>query len=174
MIINTVLEKPQQEFLRSLLSRARVRATSSPVRRRTNSPNYDEQRSGAGPDERDPAMLSGLIQRLIINKGWDLQVATGKLQGQWGLIVGHDVASHVIIESFNLDPSGQSGTLLLRADSSAWATQIRLLLPTISERLGNEIGQGRISEIKILGPTAPSWKHGIRSVKGRGPRDTYG
>ena len=169
-----MLEKPQQEFLRSLLSRARVRATSSPVSRRRNLPSYEDQRSGAGPDERDPAMLSGLIERLIINKGWDLQVATGKLQGQWGLIVGHEIASHVSIESFNLDPSGQSGTLILRAETSAWATQIRLLLPTISERLGQEIGQGRISEIKVLGPTAPSWKHGQRSVKGRGPRDTYG
>jgi predicted nucleic acid-binding Zn ribbon protein len=174
MIINIVLEKSQQEFLRSLLSRARVRATSSPVARRRNLPSYEDQRSGAGPDERDPAMLSGLIERLIINKGWDLQVATGKLQGQWGLIVGHEIASHVLIESFNLDPSGASGTLVLRAESSAWATQIRLLLPTISERLGQEIGHGRISEIKVLGPTAPSWKHGQRSVKGRGPRDTYG
>lgn len=174
MIINIVLEESQQEFLRSLLSRARVRATSSPVARRRNLPSYEDQRSGAGPDERDPAMLSGLIERLIINKGWDLQVATGKLQGQWGLIVGHDIASHVTIESFNLDPSGQSGNLILRAQTSAWATQIRLLLPTISERLGQEIGQGRISEIKVLGPTAPSWKHGQRSVKGRGPRDTYG
>jgi len=174
MIINIVLEKSQQEFLRSLLSRARVRATSSPVARRRNSPSYEDQRSGAGPDERDPAMLSGSIERLIINKGWDLQVATGKLQGQWGLIVGHDIASNVTIESFNLDPSGQSGNLILRAQTSAWATQIRLLLPTISERLGQEIGQGRISEIKVLGPTAPSWKHGQRSVKGRGPRDTYG
>jgi len=174
MIINIVLEKSQQEFLRSLLSRARVRATSSPVARRRNSPSYEDQRSGAGPDERDPAMLSGLIERLIINKGWDLQVATGKLQGQWGLIVGHDIASNVTIESFNLDPSGQSGNLILRAQTSAWATQIRLLLPTISERLGQEIGQGRISEIKVLGPTAPSWKHCQRSVKGRGPRDTYG
>jgi predicted nucleic acid-binding Zn ribbon protein len=174
MIISTVLEKSQQEFLRSLLSRARVRATSNPVVRRRNLPSYEDQRSGAGPDERDPAMLSGLIDRLIISKGWDLQVATGKLQGQWGLIVGHEIASHVIIESFNLDPSGQSGTLILRAESSAWATQIRLLLPTISQRLGEEIGQGRISEIKVLGPTAPSWKHGQRSVKGRGPRDTYG
>lgn len=169
-----MLEKPQQEFLRSLLSRARVRATSSPVSRRRNLPSYEDQRSGAGPDERDPAMLSGLIERLIINKGWDLQVATGKLQGQWGLIVGHEIASHVSIESFNLDPSGQSGTLILRAETSAWATQIRLLLPTISQRVGQEIGQGRISEIKVLGPTAPSWKHGQRSVKGRGPRDTYG
>lgn len=169
-----MLEKPQQEFLRSLLSRARVRATSSPVSRRRNLPSYEDQRSGAGPDERDPAMLSGLIERFIINKGWDLQVATGKLQGQWGLIVGHEIASHVSIESFNLDPSGQSGTLILRAETSAWATQIRLLLPTISQRVGQEIGQGRISEIKVLGPTAPSWKHGQRSVKGRGPRDTYG
>jgi len=174
MIINIVLEKSQQEFLRSLLSRARVRATSSPVARRRNLPSYEDQRSGAGPDERDPVMLSGLIERLIINKGWDLQVATGKLQGQWGLIVGHEISSHVLIESFNLDPSGASGTLVLRAESSAWATQIRLLLPTISERLGQEIGHGRISEIKVLGPTAPSWKHGQRSVKGRGPRDTYG
>lgn len=169
-----MLEKSQQEFLRSLLSRARIRTTSSPVSRRRNLPSYEDQRSGAGPDERDPAMLSGLIERLIINKGWDLQVATGKLQGQWGLIVGHEIASHVLIESFNLDPSGQSGTLILRAETSAWATQIRLLLPTISQRVGQEIGQGRISEIKVLGPTAPSWKHGQRSVKGRGPRDTYG
>ena len=157
-----------------MLSRARVRTATSKSRRKSSLPQYDEQRSGAGPDERDPAMLSGLIDRLIINKGWDLQISTGKLTGQWGLIVGHEIASHVVIETFNLDPSGQSGTLILKADSSAWATQIRLLLPTISQRLGEEIGQGRISEIKVLGPTAPSWKHGQRSVPGRGPRDTYG
>ena len=169
-----MLENHQEEFLKSLLSRARVRTATSTSRRKSSLPQYDEQRSGAGPDERDPAMLSGLIDRLIINKGWDLQISTGKLTGQWGLIVGHEIASHVVIETFNLDPSGQSGTLVLKADSSAWATQIRLLLPTISQRLGEEIGHGRISEIKVIGPTAPSWKHGQRSVPGRGPRDTYG
>ena len=169
-----MLDKSQQEFLRSLLSRARVRTSIAPTRKNRNSNFFDDQRSGSGPDERDPAKLAWLIDRLIISKGWDLQVATGRLHGQWGLIVGHDVASHVKIESFELDPSGQSGTLILRAESSAWATQIRLLLPTISERLGEEIGAGRISEIKVLGPTAPSWKHGQRSVPGRGPRDTYG
>ncbi len=169
-----MLDKNQQEFLRSLLSRARVRTTSSPTRRKSNLPLYDEQRSGAGPDERDPAALSGLIDRLIINKGWDLQVATGRLSGQWHLLVGQDVAAHVAIESFTLDPSGQSGTLILRADSSAWATQMRILLPTLTQKLTTEIGAGRISEIRVLGPTAPSWKHGQRSVPGRGPRDTYG
>ena len=64
-----MLDKPQQEFLRSLLSRARVRTTTVPNRKSRNTNFYDEQRSGSGPDERDPATLSGLIDRLIISKG---------------------------------------------------------------------------------------------------------
>jgi len=111
---------------------------------------------------------------LVINKGWDLQIAGGRLRARWPELAGRDVSEHVAIETFNLDPSGQSGTLVLRADSTTWATQMRLLLPVIQERLDDEIGVGRVTEIKILGPNAPSWKHGIRSVPGRGPRDTYG
>jgi predicted nucleic acid-binding Zn ribbon protein len=29
-------------------------------------------------------------------------------------------------------------------------------------------------DIRFIGPDAPSWKKGQRSVPGRGPRDTYG
>lgn len=79
-----------------------------------------------------------------------------------------------MIEQFHMNASGQSGVLVLRADSTAWATQIKLLMPTLTQKLDDEVGQGRISEIKVLGPNAPSWKHGLRSVPGRGPRDTYG
>lgn len=169
-----MLTPDQQEFLRSLLSRARTKPSASKYQPSTPRTFVDEQRSGAGPDERDPAKLAGLIDKMIVNKGWDLQLATGKLRAQWKAIVGHDVSSHVDIEEFRLDPSGQSGTLVLRADSTAWATQMKLLLPDLEKRLENEIGIGRLSEIKILGPTSPSWKHGLRSVPGRGPRDTYG
>ncbi|NUS36045.1 MAG: DUF721 domain-containing protein, partial [Pseudarthrobacter sp.] len=28
--------------------------------------------------------------------------------------------------------------------------------------------------IQVLGPVAPNWRKGGRSVNGRGPRDTYG
>jgi predicted nucleic acid-binding Zn ribbon protein len=168
-----MLEKPQLEFLRSLLTRARLR-TGIPKKHKRTQTFYDEQRSGPGPDERDPATLSGLLDKLVINKGWDLQIAGGRLRARWPELAGRDVSEHVAIETFNLDPSGQSGTLVLRADSTTWATQMRLLLPVIQERLDDEIGVGRITEIKILGPNAPSWKHGIRSVPGRGPRDTYG
>lgn len=164
----------QQEFLRSLLSRARLRS-GTPNYRATQSQTFiDEQRSGAGPDERDPVRISGLIDAVILNKGWDLQLATGKLRANWVNVVGQENADHIVIEEFQLNPSGHDGVLILRADSTAWATQMKLLLPTLEKRLEEQIGIGRVSDIKILGPSAPSWKHGLRSVAGRGPRDTYG
>ena len=169
-----MLTAEQQEFLRSLLSRARIKTGEKTYTSPTTQVFVDEQRSGAGPDERDPAKLAGLIDNIIVNKGWDLQLATGKLRARWDKIVGADVADHVVIEQFQMNASGQSGVLVLRADSTAWATQIKLLMPTLTQKLDEEVGQGRISEIKVLGPNAPSWKHGLRSVPGRGPRDTYG
>ncbi len=169
-----MLTPEQQEFLRSLLTRARVKSGAKIYKPQPTQVFVDEQRSGAGPDERDPAKLAGLIDKIIVNKGWDLQLATGKLRAKWQQIVGEDVADHVEIEQFQMNPSGQSGILVLRADSTAWATQIKLLLPTLEQKLDQEVGAGRITEIKVLGPAAPSWKHGLRSVPGRGPRDTYG
>lgn len=80
----------------------------------------------------------------------------GKLQRHWESIAGSDVAKHVLIESFELDSDAQSGTINMRAESSAWATQIRLLLPTISQIFGQEIDQVRISGITVLGPTTDS------------------
>lgn len=169
-----MLNKAQTEFLNSLLSRARARKSTFPRYRTTQNWVGDDVRSGPGPDERDPATLSGLIDRLVVNKGWDLQVATGRIYAQWPTVVGFEVADHVVIETFEFDPSGQSGLLVVRADSTAWATQIRLMIPTIQKRLDEELGEGRIAEIIVNGPVAPSWKHGLRSVPGRGPRDTYG
>ncbi len=170
-----MLNANQQEFLRSLLTRARARTATNPKPfQRAWQAVSEDIRSGSGPDERDPALLGGAIDRLIVNRGWDLSVATGQLHAGWPTIVGTEVAVHVTIETFVLDASGQSGVLVLRADSTAWATQIRYLLPSVQTHLDESIGFGRVSEIVVNGPTAPSWKHGLRSVKGRGPRDTYG
>lgn len=166
-----MLSAQQQEFLHSLLARARSRGGFS---NNVPRPITPEIRSGSGADERDPALLGNSINRMVINKGWDLQVAAGRLKGMWPQIVGESVAQHVSIEAFELDSTGMSGTLILRASSTAWASQIRLLQTTIREKLDEEMGLGRIGEIVINGPSAPTWKHGYRSVKGRGPRDTYG
>ena len=63
----------------------------------------------------------------------------------------------------------------MQTDSTAWATQMRLLAPTVVRRLNEELGDGTVTVIDVRGPTCPSWKRGPRSVRdGRGPRDTYG
>ncbi|HET9304270.1 MAG TPA: DciA family protein, partial [Propionibacteriaceae bacterium] len=73
-------------------------------------------------------------------------------------------------------PEGYADTVLtVRADSTAWATQLRYLAPQLVAMLNDQLGDCTVSRIKVLGPDAPSWKKGRRAVRdGRGPRDTYG
>jgi predicted nucleic acid-binding Zn ribbon protein len=66
------------------------------------------------------------------------------------------------------------GTLTVRCESTAWATQLRLMYSDILERLNADYPALNVTALKMLGPDAPSWKKGPRSVPGRGPRDTYG
>ena len=63
----------------------------------------------------------------------------------------------------------------VRATSTAWATQLKLLAPRIVAKLNEALGDGTVTRIDVRGPQAPSWKNGPRSIRGaRGPRDTYG
>jgi predicted nucleic acid-binding Zn ribbon protein len=89
--------------------------------------------------------------------------------GRWREIVGPDVADHCIPETF------EDHRLVVRASSTAWATQVRLLAPTLLRRLDEEIGAGVVVQVKVLGPAGPGFGHGRRTVRGgRGPRDTWG
>ena len=142
-----------------------VRGTDSRPRRRV----AGEGRSGSGPDERDPQLVGSSIGRLVAERGWETPVAVGGVIGRWDQIVGSEVAAHCAPESFT------DGVLVVRTDSTAWATQMRLLGPTVLARLAAELGAGVVTRLVVRGPAAPSWKRGLRSVQGgRGPRDTYG
>jgi predicted nucleic acid-binding Zn ribbon protein len=89
--------------------------------------------------------------------------------------VGDQVAQHAQPVSFVKDPDTDGGRLVVQTDSTAWATQMRLLAPTVLTRLNAELGDGTVTFIEVRGPSAPRWSHGRRSVRGgRGPRDTYG
>jgi predicted nucleic acid-binding Zn ribbon protein len=127
-----------------------------------------EQRSGAHPDERDPQLLGPTLDRLVTERGWEADAAVGGVMGRWPAIVGPEVAAHAAPVSYD------DGELVVQADSTAWATQIRLLAPTLLARLADELGAGTVTQVTVRGPSAPSWKRGRLSVRGRGPRDTYG
>jgi phosphoribosylaminoimidazole-succinocarboxamide synthase len=83
-------------------------------------------------------------------------------------MVGADVAAHVQPESY------EATVLTVRADSTAWATQVRLLAAELVRRINQRIGHGTVTKVNVRGPQARSWSKGLRSVPGRGPRDTYG
>lgn len=127
-----------------------------------------DQRSGAHPDDRDPQLLASSLERLLAERGWQTDAAVGSVMGRWRHIVGADLAAHSEPIAFD------AGELLVQAESTAWATQLRLLTAPLRARLDEELGPGTVTSIKVVGPQPPSWKRGRLSVRGRGARDTYG
>jgi predicted nucleic acid-binding Zn ribbon protein len=135
------------------------------ARRRDRNADATSAPFGAG---RDPHGLGDVLGTLTATLGWDSSLAQSDLIAAWTTIVGEETAAHsnpVAIED---------GRLLVRCDSTAWATQLRLMRSTIVTHILAEYPDAGIQSIRFDGPDAPSWKRGPRSVQGRGPRDTYG
>ena len=59
--------------------------------------------------------------------------------GRWEELVGGEVARHCTPETFT------DGKLVVRTDSTAWATQLKLLAPTVVRRLNEELGHGTVA-----------------------------
>ena len=108
------------------------------------------------------------MARFVGEQGWQTELRVHGVFSRWAALVGQDVAEHAHPESF------ADGRLLIRTDSTAWATQITLLASDLVRRLNEVLGDGTVTVIDVAGPRAPSWKRGRLRVKGRGPRDTYG
>lgn len=124
--------------------------------------------SGPRPDDRDPQPLSKLATSIARSRGWSTKVAEGTVFGHWSGVVGEDIAAHAKPVSL------ENGVLSVTAESTAWATQLRLLQAQLLAKISAAVGPGVVRSLRISGPTAPSWRKGQRHVRGRGPRDTYG
>jgi predicted nucleic acid-binding Zn ribbon protein len=131
--------------------------------RRVENEIKNEERTG------EPESLKSVMNELIAKRDWQKGLAEGNLFANWAKIVGVDVAEHA--EPITLF----EGRLTIRASSTAWATQLRLLSPDLLRQIQSDSSGALVEELFIIGPTAPSWKRGLRSIRGsRGPRDTYG
>jgi predicted nucleic acid-binding Zn ribbon protein len=161
----------------SALARAReaarakgLRPGSKPIGRRRPT-GHGEGLAGSGRDgrdARDPSLLGDQMDRLLLDRGWNVDVAVGSVMGRWPAIVGTEVAEHCMPVTFS------DGALTVRADSTAWAHQLRLMSSSILGRLESEVGKDAVTELRVQGPSAPSWIRGPRKATGPGPRDTYG
>lgn len=125
---------------------------------------------GAAPFEpgRDPGSIGAALSGLVREHGWEGELARSELFVGWAEAVGPAVADHTAPIEL------EDGTLVVRCDSTAWATQLGLMRSQLLTALTNRFPDAGVSVLRILGPDVPSFKRGLRSVPGRGPRDTYG
>jgi predicted nucleic acid-binding Zn ribbon protein len=162
------------ELARAVLDAAQARR--GPARRRSTTPTEEEAGegsqvvrrrrrtgySGPGPDPRDPQLFGDVLARLVKARGWQRPAAEATVFGAWERVVGGEVAAHS-------RPVKLDGTeLTVEAESTAWATQLRMLAPSLVQRIAAVVGHRVVTKLHIHGPSAPSWS------RGRGPRDTYG
>lgn len=159
------------DLVRAALSQAKAAARAkglSPGASRIRARRPDAARSGSGPDARDPVRFGELISRLVAERGWEETTSAAGVLANWELLVGPELAAHCAPVSL------VDGQLVLVAESSAWATQLRLLTRTLTSRLAEQVGPDVVRSIVVRGPVQPDWRKGPRRVQGRGPRDTYG
>lgn len=124
--------------------------------------------SGPGPDEkRDPQLLGDLLGKLVKDRGWRKPAAHAGVFARWPQMVGPEIAGHC------RPVSCQDGELVVEAESSAWATQLRLFKTQILSRVTAEVGPGMVNRIRIHGPSQPSHVTGPRRVRFGGKRDSY-
>jgi predicted nucleic acid-binding Zn ribbon protein len=129
----------------------------------------NDQENESRDKNTDPQSLETVLSEVIANRNWSKGVAEGSLFSDWVQIVGQEIATHTTPISL------VDGKLTIQSSSSAWATQMRLMQSDLLKTISTTAPGALVEELIFIGPHAPSWKRGLRTIRGaRGPRDTYG
>ncbi len=169
--------KSAQDIAREAMERARQSARQRGARvsgprsaradRRRKQERTDREALPYGSG-RDPVLMSDTVEALMQRMGWTEQIEVTSVTARWREVVGDQIADRC-------EPLGfEDGILTVKASTTAWATQLTLMKGQLTHKLNEELGRDIVKELRVLGPTARSWTKGPRTVKGRGPRDTYG
>ena len=169
---------PGMDLVRRALEEARGAARTQgkdvgrgrrlPPTRRVAGARSRRRWSGPRPDGRDPQPLGSIARDVAKKRGWSSRVAEGVVLGQWPTVVGQHIADHATPTAL------RDGVLSVSAESTAWATQLRIIQAQVLAKIAASVGDGVVTALKITGPVAPSWRKGPLHIAGRGPRDTYG
>jgi len=116
----------------------------------------------------DPQLIGSVLDELVIKRDWVRGLAEGNILTEWEKVVGDEIAN-------NSTPiSLVEGRLTIQAKATAWATQLNFMKEDLLRTIANSAPGALVEELFIIGPHAPNWKKGLRTIRGsRGPRDTY-
>jgi predicted nucleic acid-binding Zn ribbon protein len=107
----------------------------------------------------DPKPFGNAIRDLLATRGWEQRAAVGGVFGNWAGLVGPELAEHTRPEKFD------DGELTVLADSTTWATQLRLLSSTLVRRLNEQLGHGTVKRVKVVGPSSGPRRTGAWRVR---------
>ncbi len=107
----------------------------------------------------DPKPFGNAIRDLLATRGWEQRAAVGGVFGNWAGLVGPELAEHTRPEKFD------EGELTVVADSTTWATQLRLLSSTLVRRLNEQLGHGTVKRVKVVGPSSGPRRTGAWRVR---------
>jgi predicted nucleic acid-binding Zn ribbon protein len=117
----------------------------------------------------DPQNIGAILNELVSVRDWRQGIAEGNLFSDWREIVGADIAEH------STPITLYEGKLTIQTSSTAWSTQLRLMQGDLLKTIRQSAPGALVEELVIIGPHVPSWKRGLRTIRGaRGPRDTFG
>ena len=135
------------DLARAALTQARAQArTRHDARQDQALARRGQKRSGSGPDDRDPQPLRQILGRLVSERGWQTPAAVHGVLQRWPELVGPAMAANCRPERF------EDGELVVRAESDTYATHVRWLAPKLLARLNQELGDGTVTFIRVLGP----------------------
>jgi predicted nucleic acid-binding Zn ribbon protein len=91
-----------------------------------------------------PEALGGVLGEVARRKGWGRRLEGARVHEHWLEIAGEQLARHA--EPVRL----HGGVLLVRAESAAWATQVRYLSGELAARANEVLGAGQVSSVKVV------------------------
>ncbi|HEX8001526.1 MAG TPA: DciA family protein [Mycobacteriales bacterium] len=150
------------DLARAMLQQAKARAARAP--RAAAKPARKRREKG------DPTTFGAAIEQFLKVRGWEEDARVAAVLSRWADIAGPDIADHCAPTSL------RDGELVLAAESTAWATQLRLLSRAIRDRVNLELGAAVVRSVTVNGPASarPRQAGAWRVAGGRGDRDTYG
>ena len=143
-----------RELFRSYRSNLRKKRDSQPEERREST---------------DPQQINSILNEIVESRDWRKGIAEGTLFSDWRAIVGDEIAEH------STPVTMYEGRLTIQTSSTAWSTQLRLMQGDLLRTIQKSSPGALVEELSIIGPHAPSWERGLRTIRGaQGPRDTFG
>ena len=91
-----------------------------------------------------PTPLGDTLNELIERQGWGERLGASRMAARWEEIVGPDLAQQC--EPVRL----AGGTLVIRAATPTWATQLRYLTPQLKTNAAQVLGAGAVREVRVI------------------------